>query len=134
MIEQDRLLRMFVQHQVKRLGSLESLRKSDINTIGTEPQSIARLIIATKSSNTLDGDLFQLIAPELHDVFVRAVRRLGVQSGEQLALTLGISLKQLTLLKIADCIKTGSESDQQQAETLRSFLNHRELCVYPPQP
>ena len=119
-IKADKLLRQYGTYQIERLGSLELARPVEVNNIRNKLRSIARMVL--KLRETGEGDLINMIKPQVYERFVSTVRQMALQS-DQLGLTLGIYVKQLSLLKIADCIAAGNRDGKQDAEDFLQLYN-----------
>lgn len=116
-IRNDPLIRTFGRHQLERLGDAD-VRYSDLNNIRSKLRSIAKLYICLKEVLPNKKGMSSMIDPSCYESFVQTVRK-SMSKSKQLAFTLGIYIKQLTLLKIAEAIK---ESNRREKENAEEFL------------
>lgn len=119
-IRNDKLIQLYAQHQVERIGYQEDLRRADKNNIRNKIRSIARLVIECAKDNKLS--LSDILTPAMYNRAVEAVRTLAKES-DQLGLALTIYVKQLTLLKIAEAISSSNTLQKVEAEEFLQLYN-----------
>ena len=112
-VQNDRLIRCYGEHQLLRLG--EKPRPTEINNIRGKLRSIARLLVLIRRASSSTYDLSTYFEPRYFDNFVEATRELA-KGNVQLAIAVGAYVKQLCYMRVAHAVKTFDEEAERYGE------------------
>lgn len=113
-IQNEELILLFAKYQLQKHGSLEEVRRQDLNNARTKMRSIARYCLKLKQEIAWTS-LYHSIKPSNYEKFVKVAQMMSAASS-QLGVSLSIYTKQLTLLKIAKAIEQDNEVEKKEAE------------------
>lgn len=119
-IQADPIIRLFAQHQVMRLGV--DLSWSEINNIRSKLRHLARLLHQLRDMTRMSGSYMDFLRPKFYDCFVDAVHELR-KTSKQMAIALGIYIKQIARMNTADAIKVEDDARQNQSEKFLLLYN-----------